>query len=97
MLLIPCPWCGERAEIEFSYGGEADIRRPTDSQALSDAAWADYLFMRRNPLGPLREQWVHAHGCRRWFVIERDTQTYRILRTDPVAPGADSYTDEACA
>ena len=22
MLLIKCPWCGERAETEFSYGGE---------------------------------------------------------------------------
>jgi hypothetical protein len=25
MLLIECPWCGERAETEFSYGGEAGI------------------------------------------------------------------------
>ena len=28
MLLIPCPYCGERPEIEFAYGGEAHIARP---------------------------------------------------------------------
>ena len=27
MLQIPCPWCGPRDEIEFSYGGEAHIIR----------------------------------------------------------------------
>jgi hypothetical protein len=30
VLLIPCPWCGLRDEIEFSYGGEAHIVRPRD-------------------------------------------------------------------
>ena len=30
MLLIPCPWCGPRDEIEFHYGGEAHIARPAD-------------------------------------------------------------------
>jgi heterotetrameric sarcosine oxidase delta subunit len=81
MLLIECPWCGKRDESEFSYGGEAGITRPADPAALSDAEWADYLFMRRNPKGPHREQWNHAHGCRRWFNAERDTVTYRINRT----------------
>ena len=28
MLLIPCPWCGERDETEFSYGGQAGVRVP---------------------------------------------------------------------
>jgi len=27
VLLIECPWCGPRAETEFSYGGEAGIER----------------------------------------------------------------------
>ena len=51
MLLIECPWCGERAETEFSYGGEAGIVRPKDPDALSDEEWADYLFNRKNPRG----------------------------------------------
>ena len=29
MLLIPCPWCGERDETEFRCGGEAHIARPS--------------------------------------------------------------------
>ncbi len=78
MLLIPCPYCGERDETEFSYGGEAHIVRPKTPEALSDAEWADYVFMRPNSKGILLERWVHAHGCRRWFNVARDTLTYEI-------------------
>ncbi len=28
MLLICCPYCGPRSELEFAYGGEAHIARP---------------------------------------------------------------------
>jgi heterotetrameric sarcosine oxidase delta subunit len=79
-MLISCPWCGPRDESEFSCGGEAHISRPQDPAAMSDAAWADYLFARRNPKGLHRERWVHAHGCRRWFNVERDTVSHKILR-----------------
>jgi sarcosine oxidase subunit delta len=79
MLLIECPWCGPRAQTEFSYGGEAYIARPVDTDALSDAQWADYLFMRTNSRGPHSEQWVHTYGCRRWFNVRRDTVTYAFL------------------
>ena len=81
MLLIECPWCGPRAETEFSYGGEADIARPAEPDALSDEEWADYLFYRRNPRGMHRELWNHAQGCRRWFGVERDTVSYRIEKS----------------
>lgn len=78
MLQITCPWCGPRDESEFSYGGEAHIKQPQDPDALSDEEWADYLFMRKNPRGTHREQWNHAHGCRRWFNAIRDTVSYQI-------------------
>ena len=81
MLLIRCPWCGPRDETEFRYGGEAHIPRPADPQAIDDAAWADYLFMRNNPKGWFRERWVHSAGCRRWFNAERQTVTHEIRRT----------------
>ena len=84
MLLIPCPWCGPRAESEFTCGGEADIARPRNPETLSDRDWGDYLFMRRNPRGIHREQWHHTYGCRRWFVLARDTVTY-ALSGDPSA------------
>ncbi|MDC0948071.1 sarcosine oxidase subunit delta [Gammaproteobacteria bacterium] len=93
MLLIKCPWCGERDESEFSYGGEAHILRPADSDSLSDEEWGDYLFFRKNPKGLHQEQWNHSSGCRRWFNVERDTVNYRITRVYPIgekAPGEKS-------
>ncbi len=79
MLLIPCPYCGERPELEFAYGGQAHIARPADAGALSDAAWADYLYMRDNPKGPHAERWRHVHGCGRFFNVVRDTASDTIL------------------
>ncbi|HYJ60244.1 MAG TPA: sarcosine oxidase subunit delta, partial [Actinomycetota bacterium] len=49
MLLIRCPWCGDRDEIEFRYGGQAHIAYPDDPEAVSDAEWAELLFLRDNP------------------------------------------------
>jgi heterotetrameric sarcosine oxidase delta subunit len=79
MLLIPCPWCGPRDEIEFRYGGQAHVAYPQDPEALTDAAWADFLFMRDNPRGIWSERWMHAAGCRRWFNLARSTATHDIV------------------
>ena len=73
MLLISCPWCGQRDEREFAYGGQAHVAHPAEPEALTDEEWARYLFFRRNPRGTWRERWYHAAGCRRWFDLERDT------------------------
>jgi heterotetrameric sarcosine oxidase delta subunit len=81
MLIIHCPWCGDRNEEEFSYGGEAHIVRPLEPSELSDEEWADYLFMRLNTKGVFHERWNHAHGCRRWFNAQRDTTTNEFLVT----------------
>jgi heterotetrameric sarcosine oxidase delta subunit len=91
MLLIPCPWCGPRAEIEFRYGGQAHVAYPADPGTVDDAAWADYVFMRDNPKGPFAERWVHAAGCRRWFNVVRDTLTNEVSASYPAGaprPGA---------
>ncbi len=73
MLQIRCPWCGERDVVEFSYGGQAQVAYPANPAATSDEEWAQYLFVRDNPKGVFAERWVHTHGCRRWFELERDT------------------------
>ena len=78
MLLIPCPWCGPREETEFRYGGQAGIAYPADPEALSDAEWAEFLFMRDNPRGEFHERWMHAAGCRRWFNVVRSTIDHGI-------------------
>ena len=83
MLLIHCPHCGPRAEIEFRCGGEAHIARP-DPATASDADWEAYLFLRENPKGVSLERWLHAHGCRRWFNAARDTVSDRFLAFYPM-------------
>ena len=83
MLLIACPFCGERPEIEFRHGGEAHIARPADPAALDDAAWAEFLYMRANPKGWHFERWRHEHGCGRFFNALRHTVSDRIVHTYP--------------
>ena len=78
MFIIRCPYCGERDHSEFSYGGEAHIVRPKQPTELSDDQWAEYLFMRKNIKGLQYERWNHAHGCRRWFNMARDTSNDNI-------------------
>lgn len=88
MLKIECPWCGDRAEIEFAYGGQAHVAYPKDPLTLTDDEWANYLFMRDNPKGDFRERWVHRQGCRRWFNLVRHTVTHEILGVyKPGEPG----------
>jgi heterotetrameric sarcosine oxidase delta subunit len=90
MLRIRCPWCGLRDETEFVYGGEAHIERPPDDS--SDAAWAEYLYFRRNVKGIVFERWQHARGCRQWFNVARDNVTHAIqavYRNDQPKPPVD--------
>ncbi len=73
MLLIPCPWCGPRAQLEFTYGGDATLRRPAPDAPEPD--WVAFVYLRDNPA-----------GCRQWFKLRRDTRTHDILASAP--PGA---------
>jgi sarcosine oxidase, subunit delta len=73
MLLITCPYCGPRPEIEFRNGGAAHIARPPVT--ASDEEWAEFLFLRDNPKGAYRERWFHSHGCQTWFNGIRDSHT----------------------
>lgn len=84
MLLIRCPYCErELPELEFAYAGEAHLARPPDPRSLSDAAWAEYLFLRSNTRGVHAERWRHVHGCGRFFNALRDTVSDRFIATYP--------------
>lgn len=78
-VLIPCPWCGDREDLEFKYGGAGQVAYPKDPGTTDDAGWARYVFYRPNTKGPFVERWVHTAGCRRWFTLTRDTATHEIL------------------
>jgi len=79
MLLIPCPFCGPRAETEFVYGGPATATRPDPPEAIDDAGWVDWLTVPENGPRPVPEHWCHARGCGLWLTVVRDTATHEIL------------------
>ena len=83
MLQFECPYCGLRDEPEFRWGGEVPLLRPGPPQLVSRGDWAAYLFFRENPKGLVRERWLHALGCRQWFVVVRNTVTHEICSTEP--------------
>ncbi len=95
MLIIPCPYCGPRDEIEFACGGEAHIARPLAENTITDAEFADYLFIRDNPKGIFLERWRHSAGCRRWFNVARDTVTHKILEVYPMGNTPKKATTKA--
>lgn len=84
---IPCPNCGERSNAEFSYLGDAapvrprEVRRAPPDGAAGNAAlreFGEYVYMRSNPPGLLREWWQHTGGCRAWLMVERNVTTHEI-------------------
>ena len=74
--LIHCPHCGIRPRDEFSIKGDATIHRPAAN--APDKQWADYVFIRENPVGRHKEYWQHLSGCRRWLIVERDTVSHEV-------------------
>lgn len=83
---LVCPYCGERDHSEFGYRGDAGPKRPPlrslarGQSQLPPAgdAMIDYVHMRDNPAGRIRELWHHSGGCRAWLVVERDVTTHEI-------------------
>jgi sarcosine oxidase subunit delta len=105
MLLIDCPHCGKRPELEFRYAGEAHIARAADPAGVDDEAWAAHLYKRSNPKGLHAERWRHIHGCGRFFNALRDTvsdhfvTTYKAGEPRPAAkkPAAAKSSEEKAA
>ena len=95
MFVIRCPYCCEaREEEEFSYGGEAFIARPESPETQSDESWGDYLFMRKNPKGWHWEMWGHSTGCRKFFVVKRNTANHAIAGAWTLAEARALYEAE---
>jgi heterotetrameric sarcosine oxidase delta subunit len=79
-MLIQCPNCGARDVSEFTYLGDATVKRPT-SDTASRQDWQDFVYSRKNPRGPHLELWQHSGGCRLVFEVKRDTLTHEIHET----------------
>ena len=81
MIIIKCPYCGDRDHSEFSYGSDASIVYP--SLDASEKDWIDAVFFRENIKGIQRETWQHSNGCRMWLEVERSTITHEIKSVKP--------------
>ena len=90
MLLINCPWCGERTQSEFAYGGDANVVRP-DPDTVSDQEWINYIYIRSNPKGVHDELWQHIAGCRCFVKVRRDTVSHEIIGTAAPAGEIDGH------
>jgi methylglutamate dehydrogenase subunit B len=88
---INCPFCGERDLGEFTYLGDAAPQRPLGAvdrpDPALDEAFHDYVYLRDNAAGPMREHWYHGGGCRAWLIATRDTRSH-AFQTVEAAPGA---------
>jgi heterotetrameric sarcosine oxidase delta subunit len=85
MLLINCPHCGPRAQVEFAYERTVDsVVRP---DVPADQA-IETLFTRTNPRGDDEEIWRHSFGCRAWLVLTRHRATHAITAIRAVGPEA---------
>ena len=84
MLEIDCPWCGKRAQTQYSYEGDATVKRP---DAGDTAAFFDYTYLRDNPSAWHDELWQHIAGCRRFLKVRRHMTTHEIIGT--AAPDGD--------
>ena len=80
---ITCPLCGARDRREFTWQGDAvALDRPAPD--AGEAAWDDYVHLRENPAGRLRDLWYHD-PCGTWAVVERDTVTHAVFGATPAA------------
>ena len=85
MLLINCPHCGPRAQVEFAY--ERTVDSVVEPNAPADQAM-ERLFARANPRGIDEEIWRHSFGCRAWLVMSRHRATHEITAIRAAGPEA---------
>ena len=86
MLEINCPYCGKRAQTEFTYAGDATVKRPDDGTD-NERDWFEFVYLRENPRGFHDELWQHSAGCRKYIKIRRNLITHEIISTGN--PGED--------
>lgn len=83
MMLIDCPYCGKRAQAEFSYERTLDSIVTLDMAPETAVA---RLYARANPRGLDGELWRHGYGCRQWIVLTRHRRTHAIVAVAAFAP-----------
>jgi heterotetrameric sarcosine oxidase delta subunit len=81
---IPCPHCGPRDVREFSYLGDATLKRPDPAAPDARERFTEYVYLRDNQAARHRELWYHGSGCQTWLVVTRDVRNHAIFGARPL-------------
>ncbi|NNL36591.1 MAG: sarcosine oxidase subunit delta [Silicimonas sp.] len=81
-MIIDHPLLGPRDAAEFVYKGDASLIDRPDGMSASDEEMHDYVYLRDNPAGEIRELWYHEQGDRSWLVVTRNTLTHAISKVE---------------
>jgi len=82
-MIIDHPLLGPRDAAEFVYLGDASmINRPDRSADDAAEQFYEYLYLRDNVAGEMRELWYHEQGDRSWLVVTRNTLTHDISKVE---------------
>ena len=81
MIVVPCPNCGPRNSSDLRNCGEVVERPNPDATTIEE--WRSYLYLRENTAAWMRETWYCRNGCRKYFVVERNTATNEIRESRP--------------
>jgi len=82
-MIIDHPLLGPRDAAEFVYLGDASlINRPDYDAENAATAFYEYLYLRENVAGEMRELWYHEQGDRSWLVVTRNTITHEISNVE---------------
>lgn len=92
-MIIKCPHCGPREIGEYSYIGDATVKRPDPENTDMDA-WSNYVFQRQNPRGSHQEHWQHTGACRAILKVTRDTVTHIISDVTLAGPWGDDGSNQ---
>ena len=69
--------------MEFTYLGDASlIDRPDWQDEDAASAFYEYLYLRDNHAGDVRELWFHEQGDHSWLVVTRNTLTHEIKKVE---------------
>jgi len=79
---VRCPFCGERDSGEFTFHGDASVRRPDPAAHDAMEKFFKAVYIRDNPAGRYEELWYHGGGCRSWLRVARDTRTHEVFSVD---------------
>lgn len=81
MIVVPCPNCGPRNSSDLRNCGEV-VERPNPEVSTIEE-WRSYLYLKKNTADWMRETWYCRNGCRKYFVVERNTATNEIRESRP--------------